>query len=166
MKNWQRRHYYYYINLQWLNQKVACECLVYVNNLSMLYWLSFMFRYYSFLMIFIFSRLCITAFRLFSLIFNISDCLTDCYPVGCAPPRMWLEGCVSWNNMMLISNRKQPSTFLDMQWCFESYALWWCMPCHYTILILIFRLGNLLAASLLFDRMFVHKCLKTGQVQL
>ena len=39
-----------------------------------------------FKLFFIFSRLCITAFRLFFLIFNISDCYKDCYTVECARP--------------------------------------------------------------------------------
>ena len=70
------------------------------------------FAIIPFKLFFIFSRLCITAFRLFFLIFNISDCVKGCYPVECSRAQVWFEGCVSWNNMMLISNRHSHRSFL------------------------------------------------------
>ena len=60
----------------------------------------------------IFSCLYITAFSLFFLIFNISDCFKDCIPVECARKRVVTEECVSWNNMMFIQNRDSHRHFL------------------------------------------------------
>ena len=38
--------------------------------------------------------------------------LQDCYTVECARPGVGFGQCVSWNNMMLISNRDSHRRFL------------------------------------------------------
>ena len=111
---WQRRHHYY-INPQRLNQKVACECVVCVNNLWMLYWLLFMFRYYSLQIIFHIKPPMyhsIQAIFPYFQYFRLLQGLLYRRMCPSARPGVGFGQCVSWNNMMLISNRDSHRRFL------------------------------------------------------